>query len=385
MTVFKPETRRSTLIQEVGAVVVKVGTRVLTDETGKLDQNRVESISNGLCRIADSGRQTIIVSSGAVGAGIGKLGLSERPSDLGELQAVAAIGQTDLIQAYESGLSRGGRHAAQVLLTANDLRRRDGYLHVRNAMMRIAEMGAVAVINENDSVAVAELMTTFGDNDRLAAQVSGLLDHCLLVILSDIDGLYDGPPAQTSSRRIPLVEEINESLFALASDSGTGPSLSKGGMSSKLSAADLATSYGHPVIIGPGRDDRVLEKVLAGEDIGTLFLPSERSLRGRRRWIRGSAAVEGKLVVDDGAVQALRDQGRSLLAIGITRVEGHFEAGDVVSIESTDGSEIARGLSNYPAADVAQIIGQPSELISQILGQRRYESVVHRNNLTLQP
>lgn len=374
---------RREAIDSVASVVVKVGTRVLTDSGGKLDRRRIECLADGLCRIADSGRQTIMVSSGAVGAGMGKLGLNERPSDVGQLQAVAAIGQTDLIQAYEVALAKQGRHAAQVLLTRNDVRRRDGYLHVRNALSRIAEIGAIAVINENDSVAVAELMTTFGDNDRLAAQVAGLMDDCLLVILSDVDGLYDGPPGAPDSIKVSLIRSLDRNVFALAKDRSN--SLSKGGMGSKLSAAALATSYGHSVIIGPGRDDAVLEKILQGDDIGTLFLPNKRSLRGRRRWISASAEVEGELLIDEGAVHALRHDGGSLLAIGIHEVLGQFDAGAVVAIKSINGEEVARGLCNYPSRELDRIKGKISDMITGILGHRPYESVVHRDNMTVNP
>lgn len=376
-----PLTLRRNAIDGARCVVVKVGTRVLTDESGKLDRRRIECLSRGLCRIADSGRQTVMVSSGAVGAGVGKLGLDRRPSDLSTLQAVAAVGQTDLIQAYETALAKGGRHAAQVLLTRNDLRRRDGYLHVRNALASIHDLGAVAVVNENDSVAVAELMTTFGDNDRLAAQVAGLLDQTLLVILSDVDGLYDGPPDEPGSKRIELVTTLGDDVMGLAQDHRS--KLSKGGMASKLSAAQLATSHGHAVIIGPGHDDDVLEKVLQGEPVGTLFVPGEKTLRGRRRWISGSAAVEGQLTIDPGAVRALEENGRSLLAIGIKDVVGDFEAGAVVSIRDQSGNEVARGLCNYPADEVRQIRGKISEMIAGILGHRPYECVVHRDNMTL--
>lgn len=373
---------RRQAIERAQSVVVKVGTRVLTDSEGKLDRRRIELLSAGLCKIADSGRQTVMVSSGAVGAGMGKLDLDQRPTGLAQLQAVAAIGQTDLIQAYETGLRNGGRHAAQVLLTRSDLRRRDGYLHVRNALTRIHDLGAVAVVNENDSVAVAELMTTFGDNDRLAAQVAGLLDNVLLVILSDVDGLYDGPPDAPQSRKIDVVESFDDEIFGHAQDQQS--SLSKGGMSSKLSAAQLATSHGHCVIIGPGHDDHVLEKVLAGEPIGTLFLASERTFRGRRRWISGSADVEGRLAIDEGAARAIQSNGRSLLAIGIQQVIGQFEAGAVVAITRQDGTEIARGLCNYPSTEVERIKGNPSDRIADILGHRPYESVIHRDNMTLQ-
>ncbi len=375
------ENRRKSVIESVRSVVVKVGTRVLTTPDGKLDLQRIDCLSAQLCRIADSGRQTILVSSGAVGAGVGKLGLKERPSGLAELQAVAAIGQTDLIQAYETALATRGRHAAQVLLTASDLRRRSGYLHVRNAFTQIHGFGAIAVVNENDSVAVAELMTTFGDNDRLASQVAGLLSDALLVILSDVDGLYDGSPKNPTSKRIACVDSLDASIYALAEDH-TG-STSKGGMASKLQAARVALSHGHPTIIGPGRDDQVLDKIFAGEDIGTLFMPPEKTIRGRRRWIGSAARVAGQLVLDAGAVKAVQEKGRSLLAIGIKSVEGSFSRGSVVSIVSPDGEEIARGLCNYPSNEVSQIAGASNEEIAEILGHRPYENVVHRNNMVL--
>nr|WP_236649156.1 glutamate 5-kinase [Rhodopirellula sp. SM50] len=372
---------RHAAIEGARCVVVKVGTRVLTDPQGKLDRRRIESLANGLCQIADTGRQTVMVSSGAVGAGMGKLNLDRRPTDLAKLQAVAAVGQADLIQAYEKALAGCGRHAAQVLLTRNDLRRRDGYLHVRNALASIHELGAVAIVNENDSVAVAELMTTFGDNDRLAAQVAGLLDQTLLIILSDVDGLYDGPPEAPGSRRIDLVQSLDDEILGLAQDHRS--TLSKGGMASKLSAAKLATAHGHAVIIGPGRTDGVLEQILRGDSIGTLFLPSQRTLRGRRRWISGSAEIEGQLIVDAGAARALRENGRSLLAIGIQEVRGKFNAGAVVTIKDQEGNEIARGLCNYPSKEVDRIKGKISDMITGILGHRPYDSVVHRDNMTL--
>ena len=372
---------RQSVIKNAKSVVVKVGTRVLTTPDGKLDRDRVGALARGLCAIADSSRQTIMVSSGAVGAGLGKLGLSERPTGLAQLQAIAAVGQTDLIQAYETALSAAGRHAAQVLLTKSDLRRRSGYLHVRNALTQIHGFGAIAVVNENDSVAVSELKTTFGDNDRLAAEVAGLLNDALLVILSDVDGLYDGSPDDPASKCIDIVAALDESTFALAQDHTGG--LSKGGMSSKLQAAKIATTYGHPTIIGPGRDEGVLEKILAGENIGTLFLPNEKSIRGKRRWIGSAARVAGQLQLDEGAVRAVREQGRSLLAIGIRKVKGTFKRGSVVAIIDSKGNEIARGLCNYPSDEVEKILGQPSDKIAEILGHRPYEAVVHRDNMAV--
>ncbi|MCL4162546.1 UNVERIFIED_CONTAM: hypothetical protein GTU68_019548 [Idotea baltica] len=324
-----------------------------------------------------------MVSSGAVGAGMGKLGLDTRPSGLSQLQAVAAVGQTHLIQAYDSAISASGRHAAQVLLTRADLRRRTGYLHVRNALSQIHSFGAIAVVNENDSVAVGELMTTFGDNDRLAAELSGLLSNALLIILSDIDGLYDGSPDDPDSKCIDVVDSLDDSIFALAQESTS--TVSKGGMASKLAAAQIATSYGHSAIIGPGRDDTVLDKIMAGEKIGTLFIANDKSIRGRRRWIGNAAAVAGTLHLDAGAAHAVKQTGSSLLAIGIKQVVGTFKRGSVVAIVDDQGNELARGLCNYPSDEVEKILGLASDQIAEILGHCPYENVVHRDNLTLNP
>jgi glutamate 5-kinase len=372
---------RRRVIDGARSVVVKIGTRVLTTEEGKLDRRRIDLLAAQLGRIADTGRQTLMVSSGAVGAGLGKLGLDQRPSGLAQLQAVAAIGQTDLIQAYESSLAAIGRHAAQVLLTASDLRRRSGYLNVRNALSQIHAYGSIAIINENDSVAVSELMTTFGDNDRLATEVTGLLTDAMLIILSDVDGLYDGPPDDPNSQPVPIVEVIDDKIMGMAQDHRG--SHSKGGMASKLEAARIATSHGHPTIIAPGRDDNVLDKIFAEVPIGTLFLPPAKSIRGRRRWIGSAARVSGSLSLDAGAAEAVCKKGKSLLAIGVTQVSGSFQRGSVVSLHDPSGQEIARGLCNYPSSEVEQICGQPSDKISEILGHRPYENVVHRDNLVL--
>lgn len=369
------------IVQGATVVVVKVGTRVLTGADGRLDRHRIGVLSEQLCRLADSGRQVVMVSSGAVGAGVGKLGLPRRPVGLAQLQAVAAIGQTDLIQAYEQSISRRGRHAAQVLLTASDLRRRSGYLHVRNALTQIHAFGAIAIVNENDSVSVGELMTTFGDNDRLAASVAGLLNRALLIILSDVEGLYDGPPDVATSKRISLVRELTPDVVSLARDRASLSS--KGGMASKLHAAETATSHGHPTIIAPGRDDAVLDRIFAGEDVGTLFLPTPRGIKGRRRWIGSAAHVEGTLTIDDGAAKAVAKRDSSLLAIGIRNVSGDFRRGAVVSLCDVNGTEVARGLTNYPSEEVEKILGVPSDKIAEILGHRPYEVVVHRDNLVV--
>ncbi|QDV13494.1 Glutamate 5-kinase [Rosistilla oblonga] len=362
-------------------LVVKVGTRVLTSPDGCLDRERIAILAEQLCKVMDTGRTVVLVSSGAVGAGIGKLGLTERPRMLADLQAVAAIGQTDLMQAYQHAFAQHGRHAAQVLLTAEDLRNRSSFLNLRNALRQIAAYKAVPIINENDSVAVEELMTTFGDNDRLAASVASLINDAMLVILTDIDGLHTCHPSDPNSKRMSTVETINHEVIAMACD--TQNSVSKGGMSSKLVAAQIATSHGHSVIIGPGRDDRVLEKILAGESIGTLFQPEEKPIRGRLRWIDSVAALAGELHVDLGAARAVGERGKSLLAIGIRRVEGIFDRGEVVAIIDPQGNELARGLINYTSEEATKIIGLPSGQIDDVLGHCPFDTVVHCDNIAI--
>lgn len=375
------EAIRQEIIDQTKCVVVKVGTRVLTTSDGKLDLARVDVLAAQLARIADTGRQVIMVSSGAVGAGVAKLGLPERPHGVANLQAVAAIGQADLIHSYEDSLMRRGYRAAQVLLTKSDLRRRSGYLHVRNALMGIHEYGAIAVVNENDSVAVAELKTTFGDNDRLAAHVAGLFNDAMLILLTDVRGLYDGHPDDDSSQKIEMVHDLDVSVMSMAEDKASA--VSKGGMEGKLRASRLANSHGHPTIIGPGRQDDVLDQIFACKSVGTLFVPPKRTLKGRRRWIGSAAVVQGRLVLDSGAIDAIRDKGRSLLAIGIVRVEGTFSHGDVISLATEEDEEIARGLSNYRSHELSLIAGRSNLEIESILGHRPYENVIHRNNLVI--
>jgi glutamate 5-kinase len=373
------------LRQEIAAtadlIVVKVGTRVLTHADGKLNEERVAQLAEEIHQLWEGGRRVVLVSSGAVGAGMGRLGLDARPKDLARLQAVAAIGQSKLIEAYDRGLASHGRHAAQVLLTADDLNHRTRYLNVRNTLLALLECGAVPVINENDTVAVDELQTTFGDNDRLAAMVANLIRAPLLVLLSDVDGLYDGPPSESCSQVIRTVPQIDESIVALVKDHATG--LSKGGMASKLAAARMCTAAGENVIIASGRRPGVLKQIVAGEEVGTLFLAQGQSVPSRKRWIGFTAVPRGQLQLDQGAGQAVRKNGRSLLAIGIVDVQGHFAKGDVVALCDSEGREIARGLCNYSADEIRKIKGMRSEQIAAVLGHCPYEEVVHRDNMAL--
>ena len=375
------ETDRKPLIEGTDVWVVKVGSRVLTGPDGHLDRMHLGRLAQQLVCLADAGKQVVLVSSGAVASGIGKLGLAARPTDLAELQAVAAVGQAHLIQTYEHFFTQNGRHAGQILLTADDLDNRTRYLNVRNTLLTLLRFGVIPVINENDTVAVDELMTTFGDNDRLAAMVAGLLPRPMLVILSDVAGLYDRDPTDPAAGVLHTVARVDDAIFDLVRDRRTG--LSKGGMGSKLKAAQFVTGSGSPVIIACGRDENVLLRLYQGEQLGSLFLPQSRSLAPRKRWIGFSAQCSGEVHVDDGAVRAIITEGRSLLAIGIREVSGKFEKGDIVSIVAPDGREIARGLINYSAADVQQIRGCRSPRIAEILGKRPYEEVVHRDNMAI--
>lgn len=371
--------------QEVAAmadtVVVKVGSRVLTRaEDGLLNLERIERLAAELAAIAKSGRKVVLVSSGAVAAGMGQLGLNRRPRDLATLQAVAAIGQSHLIQAYDRALKGHGRHAAQLLLTADGLDNRTRYLNVRNTLLKLLEIGAVPIINENDTISVEELQISFGDNDRLAAMVTNLIRAPLLVLLSDVDGLYSGDPQDPAAEVIPLVKTLDESVFRLVRDSVTG--LSKGGMASKLNAARIATSAGENVIIANGNTPDVLHDILSGQMVGTLFLPQGQTVQSRKRWIGFAAQPRGMILVDAGAERAIMENGRSLLAIGVRGVDGKFEKGDIVALHGAEGIEFARGLTNYSAGEISRIMGAKTDQIADILGHCPYDEVIHRDNLT---
>lgn len=362
-------------------VVVKVGTRVLTQADGTLNHSRIEQLAEEIQALSHAGRRVVLVSSGAVGAGISLLGLKARPTDLAKLQAVAAVGQTHLIQAYDRTFAKHGKRAAQVLLTIEDVDDRIRYLNVRNTLNSLLEFGAIPVINENDTVSVDELKTTFGDNDRLAAMVTNLLRASLLIVLSDIQGLYDGDPAVATSKLVSTVEKIDERVLGYVRDRKTG--LSKGGMASKLEAARIVTTGGEHMIIACGRDANVLTRIMAGEDVGTLFLGQGKGITPFKRWLGFSAQVRGRIQLDEGARQAITGKGRSLLAAGIVGTQGEFQKGDVVALCDAEGKVVARGLTNYSSADVERIKGIKSEKIAQVLGRRPYEEVIHRDNLAV--
>ena len=374
-------TRRQ-IIEKTKHLVVKVGTNVLTTQAGLLNQDRIHHLVEEICEIRKRGIDVILVSSGAVGAGMGRIGLDKRPKLHPELQAVAAIGQGALIQCYEQELDSKGVLAAQVLLTAGDLSNRERYLNIRNTFYSLLQYGALPIVNENDTVSSAELSLTFGDNDRLASLVANLFPEPLLVLLTDVYGLFTGDPSLPDSKLIPVVEKWSSSLMQMVAEKKS--SRSKGGMSSKLKAAQTVTSSGGSMIIANGDDPNILSKIYSEESCGTFFFPRGK-LPARKRWFRFAQPSAGVVVVDDGAVKALEQDGKSLLPVGILLCIGDFKKGDVISIVDKSNREIARGLSNYSSERGELICGRTSKEIVKVFGRDLcpYEEFVHRDNIQL--
>jgi len=360
------------------AVVVKIGTNALSKPDDTLDVDRIHRLAEQLWAIRATGRRVVVVSSGAVGAGIGLLKLKGRPRDLPHVQAAAAAGQARLIRAYDEALQVHGVHAAQILLTANDFKHRTRYLNVRNTLHTLFEYPVIPIVNENDTVSISEIK--FGDNDRLAAMVASLIEKPLLIILSVVDGLLDGDPSDPAARPLRLVENL-KAVESLAGSSKS--SRGTGGMKSKLESVRMATHTGTNVIIADGRMDRVLDRVTAGEELGTLFLSRKESVPAWKRWIGYTVTPRGALRLDEGAVKAVAEKGRSLLAIGVTGVDGDFSKGELVSLLDPTGHEFARGLSNFDARTAASIAGKRTEQVIEALGAGAYQEIIHRDNLTV--
>jgi len=374
-------------LQSKRRIVVKVGTSTLTHETGNLNLARMELLVRELVDLRNQGREILLVTSAAQGAGMGRLNIPERPKEISARQALAAIGQGILMHIYEKFFGEYGVAVAQILLTKDDVADRQRYLNARNTLRKIHEYGAVPIINENDTVAFDQIKV--GDNDTLAAMVAGLVDADLLVLLSDIDGLYTKDPRKDSgAERIPVVEDITPEIEALAG--GEGSKFASGGMATKIAAARIAVTQGIPMVLtnGSHRDClRFLHTVEADDEHmrlpgGTLFVSKANSLGSRKGWLAFSTRPAGAIVVDEGASKALLAQGKSLLPSGVLLVEGDFHRGEVVEVRH--GAEtIARGIVNYDAGDVEQIKGRHSSEIEGILGSGNDQEVIHRDNLSL--
>ena len=370
---------RQEILADCRLCVVKVGTRVLTEETGRLNLDRLHHLADEIAHLRQQGVQVVLVSSGAVGAGMGSLGLPSRPADVATLQAVAAVGQSKLMHHYDFAFQSHNLKTAQVLLTAEDLTDRSRYLNVRNTLLRLLELGTIPIVNENDTVAIDELVTRFGDNDRLAALVTNLLRAPVLVILSDVEGLYDGNPSLPTSKLIDVVRQVDDKTYELVNDQES--SLSRGGMTSKLQAARMVTLSGENAIIANGTVESILGRIFAGESLGTLFLAQGKSVTPWKRWIGFSAQSKGEITLDHGAQDAIIHGGRSLLSIGVRRVKGTFGKGDVITLLDREERAIARGLTNYSSDELQRIRGLASIEIAEVLGHVPYEEVIHRDNL----
>lgn len=371
---------RQEVITLAHTVVVKIGTNVLTADDGTLDPARLQALADQVHRIRQTGRKVALVSSGAIGAGVGRLGLGERPTDLRHLQACAAVGQGFLMRAYQECLTPHGIHTAQILLTAGDFDNRTRYLNTRNTILTLFEWGCLPIINENDTVSIAEIR--FGDNDHLAAMVTNLLQAPLLILLTNVDGLYATDPRRDpGARLLTTVPAIDGRVMDMAG--GSRSVLGTGGMRSKVRAARLATLAGESVLMANGARSGVLDALFRFEPIGTLFLPHGGTVPARKRWLGLTAQPKGRLVVDAGARNAVQNKGRSLLPIGVVQVAGAFGKGDVVALCDPDDVEFARGLTNYAATDAGRIRGLRTEQIAEVLGMIPYEEIVHRDNLVV--
>lgn len=370
---------RQSIVSSARSIVVKLGTQLLSDKNLTLDAAYVGRIAAQVAALRQKGVTVTLVSSGAIGAGMRLLNLQKRPTDLAKLQAIAAVGQRCLMDTWADAFAPHKLPVAQLLLTREDIDNRIRFLNLRNTIAAVHNLGAVPIINENDTVSTDELIRiTFGDNDILAALVATALRADLLILLTVVDGVLDssGKP----------VREFNSLHAAQKLVRAEKTELGKGGMNSKLAAAKMVLDCGEAMIVADGRMENVLLRLLAGEPIGTLFFNSDNGSRrrsGRDRWI-GAARPVGTIVIDDGAVKALVEKNRSLLPAGIVRVEGDFSRGDVVSIASSAGQLIARGLTNYSSEDIQRIRGKKTAEVRQLLKEQAYDEVVHRDNLVLE-
>jgi glutamate 5-kinase len=362
----------------VRRLVVKVGTSLVTEPGTGPDPDRIAALAGELAAARD-GREAVLVTSGAIATGMARLALPTRPRSIPEKQAAAAVGQSALMWHYEAAFKRHGIAVGQVLLTAQDIADRARYLNARNTLLALLRFGVLPIVNENDTVAVEEIKV--GDNDNLSALVASLIDADLLVLLTDVEGLYTGDPARDRTARvIETVEAVTDDVTRLVWN-GTGAG-AVGGMATKLQAAQKAAAAGVPMVIASGRKQGMLARVLKGEPVGTYFAPKADRLAARKRWIAFAVTPQGRLVVDAGAHQALTQRGKSLLPSGVLDVEGDFAAGEVVALVG-EGREFARGLVNFDAGELRRIRGAKTRDIAARLGYKSFDEVIHRDNLVI--
>jgi len=359
--------------------VVKIGSALLTDDGKGLDHVAIARWVDQLVMLKNQGVEVVLVSSGAIAEGMTRLGWAERPAQVHKLQAAAAIGQMGLVQVYEQNFARHDTRTAQVLLTHDDLSDRKRYLNARGTLCTLLELGVVPVVNENDTVITDEIK--FGDNDTLAALVANLVEAEAVVLLTDQLGLFTADPRSNPDAELILQAQADDPMIvAVAGDGGV---LGRGGMATKVRAAKLAARSGAVTVIASGRLEAVLLDLRAGKQVGTLVLPSSSPIAARKQWLAGHLQVKGTLVIDDGAVVAVSERGKSLLSAGVVSVEGEFSRGEMVSVVDVRGSELARGLVSYSSANARLIMGRPSSSILSILGFVNEDELLHRDNLAL--
>jgi glutamate 5-kinase len=368
-----------TKIRNARRLVVKVGSALVTNNGAGLDKDALDAWARQIAALRAEGRQVALVSSGAIAAGIQRLGWTKRPHEMNKLQAAAAVGQMGLVEAYEKAFTRHGLHTAQILLTHEDLADRTRYLNARSTLTTLLQLGVVPIINENDTVVTDEIK--FGDNDTLGALVANLIEAEALIILTDQQGLYTADPRKDPAATL-ISEGRAEDRQYEAMAGGSGSAISKGGMITKIRAAQRAARSGAHTCIASGREADPLLRLAAGETLGTLLYATSTPLQARKQWLADHLQLAGDLVIDDGAVTALKS-GRSLLPVGVLRCEGDYARGDLVRCLAEDGREIARGLINYSAAETRRIAGLGSDRILEVLGYGGDAELIHRDNLVL--
>lgn len=371
---------RKPFLSNIKRVVIKVGSYILASPDHTLNTEMIRNLVSQVAALKDEGMEIIIVSSGAIAAGIRQLGLPSVPQSMPKKQAAAAVGQSILIWEYERNFQEAGHQVAQVLLTHDDLATRRRFLNAKNTLGELLSFGVIPIINENDTVSVDEIK--MGDNDLLSATVATMAQAQLLIIVSDVEGLYTGDPTRDEGARLlteveTITPEIEQAAGLPTSDVGSG------GMATKVQAAKSAGLMGIPTIIVSGRQPDVIRRALEGDQVGTFFIPNQDRLAARKHWLRYTLKPKGSITVDEGAMQAITKRGKSLLPSGIVKVEGRFEYGDAVSLQGLNGKEIGRGLSNYTLDELRKIQGHQTKDIEALLGYKYYDEVVHRDNLVL--
>ena len=368
-------------LKKAKRIVVKVGTSTITYANGKRNFSQIDRLARELSDLQNQGKEMILVSSGAVAVGVDRLGLPAKPSTIPGKQACAAVGQGVLMHTYEKLFADYGQIVAQVLITRTEAIDRHRYTNCRNTFMTLLQQGVIPIVNENDVVALDELK--IGDNDNMSALVAGIVDADLVIILSDIDGLYTANPAtHPEATLVHTVQEITPEVEASAG--GVGSSRGTGGMATKIQAAKAATNSGIQLVIASGTEKNAIPRILQGEEIGTLFVSRENRLQFRKRWLAFGAKIQGSIVVDDGCAKAIRKaSGCSILPAGIYQVVGDFQSGSTISVIDKEGHELARGLVHYTAAELEKIKGCKSSDIEGILGHKNYDEVIHRDDLVI--